>query len=60
MKIYLKIKKYGNVISTLDIGKKHFKIFEKNSLPSWKKYCLKNKLGLIVCTSSLSKSKEHE
>lgn len=51
MKILIKGKE--NYIATILIGKKFFKQWEKNIYPSWKIYCKKNNLGLVIFNDHL-------
>ena len=55
MKIILKSKK--NYICTIAIGNLHYKVWEKYILPSWKIYCKKNKIGIIVFKNHLIEKK---
>jgi hypothetical protein len=55
MKILIKGKE--NFIATILIGKKFFKQWEKNIYPSWKVYCKKNKLGLVIFNDHLISKK---
>lgn len=51
MKEIIKAKK--NTIACIAIGKEFYNSWKKNILPSWKVYCKRNNLGLIVFTEHL-------
>lgn len=51
MKVYVKPKK--KTITTIIIGKEYQKLWKKNIYPFWKKYCLKNHIGLVVFFNDL-------
>lgn len=51
MKIILNSKK--NYICTIAIGISHYNNWKSQILPSWKLYCKKNKIGIIVFTKDL-------
>ena len=53
MKIIIKPKFTNNYIVTIAIGEKYFNEWETYALPSWKEYCEKFDLGLIVFTNDL-------
>ena len=40
--------KIKNYLTAIAIGSKHFKDWKKYSYPSWKAYCKKNNLGIII------------
>lgn len=40
--------KNKNYIAAIAIGSKHFKEWKKFAYPSWKAYCKKNKIGIII------------
>lgn len=48
-----------NVIATIAIGREYYTLWEKYALPSWRKYCERHQLGLIVFDSDLI-SKENK
>ena len=48
MKIIYKPKNYKNIICTIAIGDKFFKEWKKYAQRSWKEYCKKYKIMLIV------------
>ena len=50
MKIILKPKLSNNYIVTIAIGEKYLKEWKSFALPSWKVYCQKFDIGLIVFT----------
>jgi len=52
MKVYLKSKS-NNYIVTIAIGKIYLNNWKEFALPTWKKYCLKHDIGLIVFTKEL-------
>lgn len=43
----------GNVIATIAIGGDYYAFWEKYALPSWRIYCERNEIGLIVFTNDL-------
>lgn len=53
MKIIIEPGKSKNVIATVAIGNKYYEPWEKYALPSWKKYCKRYDLGLIVFETDL-------
>ena len=53
MKVLVPPKKNGNIICTIAIGKKYYDQWYKYSYPSWKIYCKKFKIGLIVFNKNL-------
>jgi len=53
MKIYYRPKGSDNWLVTVAIGNKHLLDWEKNALPTWKVYCEKYSLGLIVFNEEL-------
>jgi hypothetical protein len=56
VKILLKSKK-KNYFATICIGKKHFQLWKKNILPSWKIYCKNNDIGIIFFEKHLISKK---
>lgn len=60
MRVYIEPEKSGNAITTIAIGDDYLIAWEKYSLPTWKDYCEKNDLGLIVIDKDLiEKSDKH-
>ena len=53
MNIIKKPKNTNNYIATVAIGEKHLKEWQIYILPSWKMYCEKHDLGLVVFESDL-------
>jgi hypothetical protein len=53
MKVIIEPGKSGNVIATVAIGAEYYDPWEKYALPTWKKYCKRHELGLIVFVSDL-------
>ncbi len=53
MKILVPIGKSKNVIATIAIGGDYYDEWFENAYPSWKRYCEKNELGLIVFNKDL-------
>lgn len=47
------IKSKSNYIVSLAVGKKFYKDWEKFILPSWRKYCHRHKIGLLIIKSEL-------
>jgi len=45
--------KSNNVIVTIAIGDRYYQSWEKYAFPTWKKYCARHELGLIVFDSDL-------
>jgi hypothetical protein len=60
MKILVPIGKSKNIISTIAIGGSYYDDWLYNAYPSWKRYCEKHSLGLIVFNKDLiSKNNEN-
>ncbi len=55
MEIIIKPKK--KVLVTIALGKEYKKIWKKNILPSWKRYCKKHDIGIILITKDLISKK---
>lgn len=53
MKIILSPNNTINVIATIAIGDEYYEAWEKYAFPTWKKYCERHDLGLIVFNSDL-------
>ena len=53
MKIIIEPGLSGNIIATIAIGETYFNQWEKNALPTWRKYCEKYQLGLLVFDEDL-------
>ena len=53
MKIIKSSNNNNNYIATVAIGEKHYREWKRFILPSWKLYCEKNDLGLVVFTEDL-------
>lgn len=53
MKVVINPGKSNNVIATIAIGDQYYEPWEKYALPTWKKYCERYDLGLIVFDSDL-------
>ena len=53
MKVIIEPGKSRNILATVAIGEKYYEPWEKYALPSWRKYCERYDLGLIVFTSDL-------
>ena len=53
MKTLIQPGKSNNYLATLAIGEKYFGSWEKYAFPSWKKYCERHGLGLVVFSSDL-------
>jgi hypothetical protein len=53
MKIVIEPKSSGNILATIAIGESYLNSWETYSLPTWKKYCEKHELGLVVFDEDL-------
>jgi len=53
MKVIMNPGKSNNVIATVAIGDQYYESWEKYALPTWRKYCERYDLGLIVFDSDL-------
>lgn len=49
--------KSKNYLVAIAIGSKHFKDWKRYSLPSWKAYCKKNNLGILIIKNTLINKK---
>ena len=49
--------KIKNYLAAIAIGSKHFKDWKKYAYPSWKAYCKKNNLGIIIIKKDLINKK---
>jgi hypothetical protein len=60
MRVYIKPGISGNALATIAIGEEYLKAWEKYAFPTWKKYCIKHDLGLILVDKDLlDKSEKH-
>jgi hypothetical protein len=53
MKILVEAGKSKNFLATIAIGGDYYSEWLENAYPSWKRYCIKHKLGLIVFDTEL-------
>ncbi len=53
MKVIINPGKSNNVIATVAIGDQYYEAWEKYAFPTWKKYCERQDLGLIVFDADL-------
>lgn len=53
MKVLIEPGKTKNVIATLAIGDEYYQSWIRFAFPTWKKYCERYELGLIVCDTDL-------
>lgn len=53
MKVIIEPGQSGNIMATVAIGKTYYEPWEKYAMPSWKRYCEKHGLGLVVFTKDL-------
>ena len=58
MKILLKPGKSKNILTTIAIGEEYYHFWYKNAFPSWKKYCTRHGLGLVVFDTDLISDKD--
>lgn len=53
MEFISEIRQHKNILVTIAIGDKYLNDWKRHSYPSWKGYCEKHDLGLLVITDSL-------
>ena len=52
-KVLVPVGESNNVIATIAIGNSYYDDWYRNAYPSWKRYCIKHDLGLLVITDDL-------
>ena len=53
MKVIIAPGKSRNIIATVAIGDSYFQAWEQHALPTWRRYCERNDLGLVVVDADL-------
>jgi hypothetical protein len=53
MKVIIEPASSGNIIATIAMGTAYFEAWQTYALPTWKKYCEKHELGLVVFDEDL-------
>lgn len=53
MRVVISPGQSGNVIATIAIGEPYYQTWQQHSLPTWKTYCERHGLGLVMANSDL-------